>query len=266
MSAEKPLPPSRRRLQQARRDGQVLKSSMLTDACRILGALILVQMGLRFCWVRYCLLVKWILTEELSEPFACVREIVRGGLMISLSVLVGGAVAAWCGGLAQVGVSWELSPLAPRLVRLHPLAGLRRIAAGARDARWSVVRLGLVLVVLHGFFSDVVRLLSRADWADVVSLETAAGVLGGRLALWCAAFAVLFGASDYFVQRRRFMRELAMSFEEARREMREDEGDPHVRAVRRSLHETYSRREQIRRLKQARVVVVESHQERDQRE
>jgi type III secretory pathway component EscU len=73
----------------------------------------------------------------------------------------------------------------------------------------------------------------------------------------CVAILVVAGVVDYQIRRRRYHRELSMSHEELQRELREDEGDPVMKAHRRAVQEVLSMEELVSRVRKARVVVVE---------
>ena len=52
-------------------------------------------------------------------------------------------------------------------------------------------------------------------------------------------------------------KKLSMSYDEARREAREQEGEPHLKAKRRGLHEELSRGAVLKGIRKAKVVIVE---------
>jgi type III secretion protein U len=84
---------------------------------------------------------------------------------------------------------------------------------------------------------------------------------GGQSILFLFAAAVLlllaFGVFEWLLNKRNLMRELSMSVDEVRREYREDEGDPILKYTRRAMHESLALQDLERRVRQARVIVVE---------
>jgi type III secretion protein U len=62
---------------------------------------------------------------------------------------------------------------------------------------------------------------------------------------------------DLFLKRREYLTELSMSHDEMRRESKDEEGDPLVKSMRRSLHEQLLMQDLVKRVRKARVVVVE---------
>jgi len=86
----------------------------------------------------------------------------------------------------------------------------------------------------------------------------AAGVaLDGMLHACFAAVAIgaLFALADYALVRRRWLRSLKMTFDEFKRDAKEQDGDPHAKSRRRQLHRTLARGG-IARTREASFVVV----------
>jgi flagellar biosynthesis protein FlhB len=78
-----------------------------------------------------------------------------------------------------------------------------------------------------------------------------------RYALVCAAVFLLAGSFDVYQQRKRFKDQVFMDYEEMKREHREQEGDPHLKAHRRALHQSLSRQQMIEQIKRSKVIIVE---------
>jgi flagellar biosynthesis protein FlhB len=84
--------------------------------------------------------------------------------------------------------------------------------------------------------------------------QMAAGA--GRLTVGAVAALCAIAILDYLIARRRMTKRMMMSADEIRREMREQEGDPHVRGRRRRRMRELARRRLVVEVKQADVVLV----------
>jgi type III secretion protein U len=76
------------------------------------------------------------------------------------------------------------------------------------------------------------------------SLAATAAVVQSALlqACWSAVAAgALFAAADYALVRRRWLRSIKMTFDEVKRDAKEQDGDPHAKSRRRQLHRTLVR-------------------------
>jgi flagellar biosynthesis protein FlhB len=68
---------------------------------------------------------------------------------------------------------------------------------------------------------------------------------------------IFLGVCAYGIVRWRFMKKMMMSLHEVKEESREQEGDPHVKTVRRHEHEALLMSDLAARVRQAKVIVVD---------
>jgi flagellar biosynthetic protein FlhB len=181
-----------------------------------------------------------------------------GGLgVLALAALFPAAAAACAGSAAALAQGGGLHVVAMRvdLKRLDPIAGLKRMAGG--EAVVAIVRATLA------FAAAMLAMIPLAR--DVIAGGTALGspgaaaqlVVFAALRACAAALAVgaVFAVADYALARRRWLRGLKMSFEELKRDAKENDGDPHTRARRKSAHRTIVRGA-VGRTREASFVVV----------
>lgn len=165
-----------------------------------------------------------------------------------------GAVAV----LLQTNFLLHLGALRPDVGRVSPTAGLRRMFGleGAADLVRSLVKLTLMTVA--GWVSV------RGDWQGMGKLAGAGmGVLVSAIAqpvkhLIIAAIAVqtLIAAADLFWVRFRLARDLRMSKQDIRDEMRDTEGNPHVKQRIRRIQVLRARRRMMAKVPGATVVLT----------
>lgn len=238
MSGARTELPTPRRLLDARRRGEVARGRDLPAAVAFAsGLLALAAWGPRAASQLAGLLRAVLLGAGSStEPAALVRDALATLAHAAAPLLLVPAFAAALASLLQTGWAFSLEPLRPRLDRLDPAKGLRRLVAptalgGALLGLGKGVVLGLLLggwLARHGpALAQLPRLAPRALWGAVPF---------GSLTLRLAVAAIAFGAVDLLLARRRHLRALMMTRDEVRREAREDEGDPQRRAERRRLH------------------------------
>lgn len=133
--------------------------------------------------------------------------------------------------MVQIGFIWVPKRLQPKFGVLNPLQGFTRIFAreGLAHLVLNVLKLGLVLAVA---WSAVV---SRMDQIMAMPQMTYLGVFGlGASVIFSVAIRVallmLFLAGlDYGWERFRYERQLRMTKQEIREEMRHMEGDPKIK-------------------------------------
>jgi flagellar biosynthesis protein FlhB len=249
VSAEKPFDATPMRRERARREGNVARS---TEAAAVAafaaaaGTLALVLPALAAATAH--------LTRAATRETGGFPAAFTGVIALACAPMVAAALAALAiqlaqsGGLHVVGVKVDLG-------RLHPKKGLARMLGG--EAIVAGLRSTLTLAIVAAALVPVlVESVTRA--------ALAAGPSGAASSAWNAieraagaaiVTGALFAGADYALARRRWLRGLKMSLEELKRDRKENDGDPHTRARRSSLHRTLVRGA-IARTREASFVVV----------
>ncbi len=235
---DKKLPASERKLAKARRDGQVARSRDLGHAMLLtlsLGMLIvavsgisghgmsLIQTGLRFD----------ASTAFSSEALVSrLAEIASIGMQIVAPIGVAGLFAALSSAMIPGGFALSTKPLLPKLERISPLKGIKRLVS--KNHLIDSAKLALLvmsLTAIGGWFAAS----SFDQFANLIKLPLTRAVSeGGQLvaigAIALIALLILVSMIDVPMQWFRHRTELKMTFQEARQENKETEGDPHLRA------------------------------------
>jgi flagellar biosynthetic protein FlhB len=139
--------------------------------------------------------------------------------------------------LVQTGFLFVPSRVMPDFSRLSPLKGVQRIFSMA-----GVMRLGFGLfkVLVIFIVAGAVLYSRRGDLIRVADLETAAiGYflldIGLKTALWIGVALLVLALFDYAFQRMRHDRDLRMTHQEVREELKNLQGDPQIIARRRAI-------------------------------
>jgi flagellar biosynthesis protein FlhB len=256
MSEEKSFKPTQRKLDRARKDGQVLKSQLL-------GQLAVLSAGLGLIWAfggQIWVAPRMLLEYGLSQP-----DLAVGALLDAAKVYVIQAVAVIVGGFAVVGVVAELAQvrfslepavLVPKMERIDPVAGMKRLAGSLVQGWEPLLRIAIVLTVGVLAIQSLLTRLAAASWSDVSAVVTQ-GQLGLlALAKWLVLAFAIGAAFDYFRRHREFYRDLSMDHHEMMEEHKELEGQPLVKALRRAMHESLAMQDVERRVRSAKVIVV----------
>lgn len=173
--------------------------------------------------------------------------------MLALMV-VSGFVAAFVQGVPQV----SLSRIAPQFSKLSPAAGLKRLLS--RDGLVEFLKnVGKLLIV-----TAVSYMVLRADFQSLVGtifidpsrigpmlLDMVVRLLSGC----CVAYAMVTGA-DVIWAKMKWRRNLRMTKQEVKDEMKSSEGDPIVKAKRRSIALDRHRRRMMAAVPKATMVIA----------
>ncbi len=236
------LPPSGRRIREARRRGDVPVSRVLVGlGSTSLGLAALVATAPALAREEAAALRK-ALAAAVSEVEPVLLDLAMAALG-RIALLSAAPAAAACAGAILAGLPQTGGLFAPEAVRIRwdriePAAGFRRLLSlsGPGQAAYatlvSVAALALGARLLADripLLSQVPRMRAGAAWTE------AAGAVGSAIP---ALLGLLAGAglADLLLLRHRHLRRLRMTRTELERDHREDDGDPRQRAERRRLH------------------------------
>lgn len=231
------------RLQKAREEGHVAHSQDLASAVLLVGAtLALMYLGRRLFHFLGTLAENqlggsaWL---QADAPFAVEQSLVallqlaRAALPIFLALVVL-AVAAH---LFQIGPLYLPKKVAPDFSRVDPLRGARRIFSMTNLVRigFGLFKIGVVLAVtgwcIHADFDTILSLAA-------IPVSESAVIVGDLLLGTCLKIGIallLLAIFDYGYQRWRHERDLRMTHQEIRDELKNLQGDPQVAARRRVI-------------------------------
>jgi len=258
--SDKTEAPTPRRLRRAREEGDSGVSGYAAQAVAFVVAVGLAPLALGALFSRSADDLRAAIARS-AHPDAAGRFDGRGlavaVLALALPLLAAAAAAGVMVYVAQTGGVVATGRLAPDLGRLNPIAGLRGLVS--RTRLFAVARaigagavvgwLGYRAIAEH--LGDLARTAGRLRFVPVVASE-AAGTLGWRAALVGLAL----GLVDVIVTRSVWMDRLRMSKNEVRREHRDAEGDPQVKAARGRAYQELVAQATIASVRLASVVVI----------
>ena len=249
-----------RRLRKAREEGDSGVSPFAAQAISFLVAVTCAPAALRALAARTESDLQGIFAragELRDSPAFDAPSLAIAVVTFALPVLVAAALAGAIVQVVQTGGAVATKRIGPRLDRLDPIAGFRGLFSATRlfAVVRSLVGAGLVCgLAWYGIGDHVIhfaRLVGRPAWIEAVVREVAGG-LAWRVALLGLAL----GAIDLLVVRRAWLRRLRMSKSEVKREHRESEGDPQIKAARERAYRELVTQASIAQVSKATVVVV----------
>ncbi|CAJ0739784.1 EscU/YscU/HrcU family type III secretion system export apparatus switch protein [Ralstonia mannitolilytica] len=241
--SEKQHKPTQRRLEDARREGEVVRSADVVGALVFIGVLMLLWQGGPWLLER----LRGLLVQNVAaaarahDPSAAVVQalVSAGGQWLLVSVAVFGVVAvlAALGAFAQVGGMVAPKRLAPMLSRLNPGEGIQRMFSVRNLVGLAIMllKVGCLALMLFVVIRGSLSLPLQAGYGRPAAILAVVAHLVLMLFGWAAVVYVLMAAVDYWHVRFEFFKKNRMSTEELRREHRELQGDPHIVGRRRQL-------------------------------
>jgi flagellar biosynthesis protein FlhB len=253
--SDKTEDPTPRRLAKAREKGDVAVSAVTSQSIGFLVAVLVVPAAVAATAARASELLRAALTGNAAGP--PIEAAVKDVAILVAPVLVAVAATSALATVVQTGALFAPARLAPDLTKLDPIAGLRSLVSGTR--LWSVAR-ALVAALAVGWLAWGAFGRHVVDLAHAVgngaSAAAVAGFAARRLARDAAMVGIAFAIIDLIVVRRALHAKLKMTKAEVKREHRESEGDPQIKAARHRAHRDMLAAATINAVKDATVVIV----------
>lgn len=161
--------------------------------------------------------------------------------------------------VAQVGLKFKSKALAPKLNKFNPISGLKRLFFSSR----SIVELGkslfkLILVgtitysIVEDYVLDSAKLVNYSIYEVLDFMLRASTTLLWKLSL---VFAVLAGA-DFIFQKYKFKKDMMMTKQEVKEEIKQAEGDPFMKGKIKSKQFSMARKRMMKDVPKADVVIT----------
>jgi flagellar biosynthetic protein FlhB len=229
-----------RKLEQARKEGQVVKSKDFSMAVSLL-VLFSVIFGLaNFIWLQisqlYTLMYEQIPNANLDKiGLTYIFTItVKATVLIIAPILAIAWLVAVLADFIQVGPLVAIAPLMPKLDKLNPTKYFKNIMS--IKTLFELFK-NIVKVVLLGYIGWMVYSDHLENILMLVSIDNNFAVMieFGKLITEfifkaCIAFLII-AAADYGVTKWKFLKDQKMSFKEIKDEYKNTEGDPNVKAA-----------------------------------
>jgi flagellar biosynthesis protein FlhB len=261
--AQRTEPPTQRRLEKARQEGQFPAAREFVSALQFALFVALLGLGGGHWFAAFNESARDLFWRPQATGLTA-AAVTRAAWQLSARHLLPLALAGLvmvAGTLAfrfattRLGVS--LKKLTPDLARLSPLARLRELPGQNLAALvQAVVLLPLFGWTVYAIARDQLDLFLCLPLASVES--GARAVAGSVMNLFWKAVGlfVVFGSVDLFRQLRRYRRDLSMSKQEIKEEVKEGEGNPQMKARIRRLQRDRARRQMMKEVPSATAVVV----------
>ena len=252
-----------RKRQQARKKGTVARSMDLTSSLAMLVGLLLMPSALNDLQMGAETSIKAGLGTlptsaslgEIGRQFSlCITPNLKGlGILMASLTFVGIGVS-----VAQVGFVLSGEALTPQFNRLNPIEGFKRLFS--RNAWFEAVKAllksGLIALLAYSAIMGAWPRLMAVGYVPlqsgiIVASQAVRGMAFKIVAVWLALAGL-----DYFFQRKRIDRELRMSKQEIKEEMKEHDQNPEVKMAQARRRRQLARKSLMQAIRDADVVIT----------
>lgn len=267
---EKTEQPTAKKLEDARKEGQVAKSKEIANAFGILTFFLILKfyigsMGISFieCFhAVYSQIPDVIRMLGGNLPIASLQIVIRSMMLQMLFIiapvlLIGFAVALVCD-IVQVRWKPTTKPLKPKFSKLNPLKGFKRILSpnSLVELVKSIAKLGVIGYMVYSYLKGRAgQILLLYD----ITLNQAIGLIGEiviDLGIRIAAVYMIIAFLDYAYQKWKFKEDMKMTKQEVKDEYKNQEGDPQIKGKQKQRMREASMRRMMQQLPEADVVIT----------
>ncbi|MEX0655210.1 MAG: flagellar biosynthesis protein FlhB [Phycisphaeraceae bacterium] len=264
-AGEKTEAPTPRKREEARREGNVPKSTDLNAACALLAAVVLMYMlGRRMFGGLKTHLEVMLSASRDGNPTRPDDLLSIGSFTLNiltsavLPLMIAIAAVVLLVAVGQVGFLVTLKPVTPSFSKLSPVRGIKNMT-NARAAMRFVMSLCKLTVIagLAAFliYNDLPQILVLPQLAAGQAFAVACQITF-LLALKLSALLIVLAILDFSFQRIQHERELKMSKQEVKDEMKKMEGDPLTKQRRSRVARQLAMQRMAQQVPQADVIVT----------
>ena len=261
--AEKTEEPTSKKIEDARKEGNVPKSQDASGVVTLFVAILALLLLFPFISSHMIFLFKYyfsILGDGIDREmlfgltFVTMREFLLIVLPLALSVAIAGVVAA----LGQFGFLFTVDAITPKFNKLNPIKGMKnlfsmkKVIEGIKVTFKSFTTLGVGFLFFFYFIIELptVALFGLGDQLDWLQEKAL------TIALVMLFIIFVFAVIDIIIVRKQYFDGLKMSKQEIKDEMKNMEGDPLIKGKIRQIQMEASKKRMMADVPDADVVIT----------
>ena len=256
-----------KKLEDARKEGRVARSSDLINGLMLLLMFFVLRIfgsfmakGFLESFTKYYNKTSDIALEifDARQAVSLGNEIVIDIIIACLPVLIGSFFVAFVGNIIQVGWKVTLKPLKPKLDRLNPIGGLKRMFSQEKVVELikSILKVLAIAIVAYNEVKDrwkfILNLYDFEFMQAIINIFNIVLDVGIKISI----IFVIIGLADFGYQKWKHLHDLRMSKQEVKDEMKQNEGDPLVKGRIRQKMREGARKRMMQELPKADVVIT----------
>lgn len=243
-----------KKLEEARKEGQVARSTDVVTAFMLLGLFV----GLKICvgyigngflqqFHKVYSSISTVTADEVTKNtmLGWVRSEIIEITLIVAPLMIVAVVIAVVFNIAQVKWKPTAKPLKPKPDKINPLKGMKRLFSKDKimELLKSIAKVGVLSYVVYDTLKDEYGLLFQFYRYEIGEAVLTIGNLVINIGIKIAVCFLAIAAVDYFYQKRKFAEDMKMTKQEVKDEYKNSEGDPQIKGkIRAKMREASQRR------------------------
>jgi len=267
---EKTEEPTGKKLSDARKEGQVAKSKEINNGLGLLALFLVLKiyvgiMGTRFLenfTMVYSKIPDICSLKGGTSPIGDMAKLLRAAslrlITILLPVFLVGVTVAFVCNLVQVKWAPTTKPLQPKLSKLNPISGFKKLfnARALVELVLAVLKIGLIAWVTYSYIKKRGYLLYSLYDMPMLQAVNLIGEVVINLGIRISSMYLIIAALDYAYQKWKFHEDMKMTKQEVKDEFKNAEGNPEVKGKIRAKMREVSQRRMMQAIPKADVVIT----------
>lgn len=265
--ADKTEEPTAKKLSDARKEGQVAKSQELINGAMLFALFIAIKLFggylansfIKVFYRNYGYISTYsVEMPQLGNLSSMFGQAMLDILLMCLPIFAFGLLVALALNIFQVKWQVTTKPLQPKLNRLNPVSGFKKIISPEKlfELVKSIAKIAIIFWVAYSTLMDEIdklKILYDLELFPAVKYITDFVV---NMCIKISAVYLIIGLADFIYQKLKFKKDMRMSKQEVKDEYKQQEGDPQIKGRIKSKMRETSMRRMMQNMPEADVVIT----------
>lgn len=179
-------------------------------------------------------------------------------LIIALPMMAAAVLVALAANALQVGWHPTAKPLEPKFSKINPINGFKRMFSLDKlvELLKAVLKIAVVGIIAYTTFRDQIGIVSVVYGLELWEAIMLIGNIVINFGLKVSIVFLIIGVADFLYQKLKFAKDMRMTKQEIKDEFKQTEGDPKIKGQIRQKMREASQRRMMQKLPEADVVIT----------
>ncbi len=256
--------PSQHRIDEFRKRGEVASSKELTSVLLLSACILATILSMTYIFEVMSEYITWILTLDVEKAFQdkefkkLVEYTAETGLMCAGPILLVALLISIVSNLIQFGPLWAPEVLEFKPERINPIQGLKKIFSmrSIVEAIKGIFKFSIIIGIVYYFMRDNLNLLNGFLQNEFINSFVEGKEIIMKLSFLIILGMVVVAVADFGYQKYSYNKKLRQTKEQAKREQKEQDGNPEIKQRIRIIQREASNRRMIQDVPEADVIVT----------
>lgn len=252
------------RREEFRKQGQVAQTRELSSALALFGfSLLLYFMG-RFLISEFFVIYQELYSNHLlaaaksGDIMPALTFTFKKIFILTLPVYITLFVFGVAASVLQIGFLFTDETLSPNINKMNPVEGFKRIMSGKAvvEGLKAIFKFTLVGVVVYFILRDEYQILPSLVYMETIQIMNYVGGLLVTVMASTGGLMLVLAGADYFFQRFDLEKQMRMTKQEVKEEVKSREGDPLIKARVRKIQKEMANKRMMSEVPKADVIIT----------